>query len=164
MRTPHISAILCADWGKEADKRAVYMADVPARIVRRLEGRAWSVGGVLTEAERLASSGRGPVLATFDAPLGVPESYLVAAARVPSWRSPETFLEFLAHAHASPNFFNGTSVAADWRVERPFFSVPAGAGEGDGFHRHQISVYRVRRRWEILCFCAMVITCHPKKI
>ena len=31
-----LSAILCADWGKELPKRAVYVADVAARVVRRV--------------------------------------------------------------------------------------------------------------------------------
>jgi hypothetical protein len=125
-QTPYPSAILCADWGKEIRKRAVYVADVSARAVRRVYASAWSVGTVLKEAERWAS--HGPVLATFDVPLGIPESYLVAAAKVLSWRSPKTFLKFLTNAHSSPNFFDGTSVAADWKVEQPFFSVPAGEG------------------------------------
>jgi len=127
-----VSAILCADWGKETRKRAVYVADVAAREVRRLDASGWSVSAVLSEADRLAS--RGPVLATLDAPLGIPESYLAAAVRVPSWRSPTTFLEFLTQAHCSPNFFEGTSVAADWKIEQPFFSVPVGEGGLKSYH------------------------------
>jgi hypothetical protein len=119
-------AILCADWGKKIGKRAVYVADVSERVVRRLDASEWKLGTVLKEAERWASN--GPVLATFDAPLGIPESYLAATARVQSWRSPTTFLEFLIHAHSSPNFFEGTSHAADWKVEQPFVAVPAGVG------------------------------------
>jgi hypothetical protein len=125
-QTPYPSAILCADWGKEIRKRAVYVADVSERAVRWVGASAWSVGTVLKEAERWASN--GPVLATFDAPLGIPESYLAAVARIQSWQSPTTFLEFLTHAHSLPNFFDSTSVAADWKVEQPFFSVPAGEG------------------------------------
>ena len=120
------SAILCADWGKEVGKRAVYVADVSARAVRRADARVWSVGAVLKEAERWALN--GPVLATFDAPLGVPESYLAVAARVRAWQLPQTFLELLAQAHGSPKFFDATTTAADWTIEQPFFSVPAGVG------------------------------------
>jgi hypothetical protein len=72
------SAILCADWAKEYPKRAVYVADVSARKVRRLEAGAWSLATLLDEGDRWAR--RGPVLATFDAPLGVPDTYLAAAA------------------------------------------------------------------------------------
>jgi hypothetical protein len=133
-QSARISAILCADWGKGTRKRAVYVADVTARIVRRIGASGWSVSALLQEAERRA--GNGPVLATFDAPLGVPESYLFAARVVPSWRSPKTFLEFLAHAHSSPHFFDGRTVAAVWKVERPFFSIPAGEG-GLGAYRRE---------------------------
>jgi hypothetical protein len=72
---------------------------------------------VLQEAERWTASA-GRVLATFDAPLGIPESYLAAASRVPEWRSPRTFLEFLARAHSTPHFFDETFVARDWKVKR----------------------------------------------
>jgi hypothetical protein len=63
--------MLCADWGKDIRKRSLYVADVSTRSVRRVAGSAWSLGTVLKEAERWASI--GPVLATFDAPLGIPE-------------------------------------------------------------------------------------------
>jgi hypothetical protein len=125
-----VSAILCADWSKDARKRAIYVANVPTREVRRLHAKdpgGWSVSAVLREASLLAS--RGPVLATFDAPLGIPESYLTAFARGRSLGSSATFLDFLTHVYCSPNFsFESTSVPSDWKVERPFFSVPAGQG------------------------------------
>lgn len=62
-----LAAILCADWGKEFPKRAVYVADVAARTVRRVVRAGWSVAGVLDEADRWSSA--GSVLATFDAAL-----------------------------------------------------------------------------------------------
>ena len=120
------SAILCADWGKENRKRVVYVADVSARVVRRVDASAWSLGAVLAETERWART--GPVLATFDLPLGVPESYLAGARRVPVWRSSSTFIEFLTYAYSMPQFFRSTSRASDWKIEQPFFSVPAGTG------------------------------------
>lgn len=120
------AAILCADWGKDSPKRAVYVAEVSARVVRRVPATGWSVAGVLEEAERWSST--GAVLATFDAPLGVPESYLVSVRTLPSEQPPATFLDLLAYAQSMPHFFAGTSVATDWTVERPFFAVPAGSG------------------------------------
>jgi hypothetical protein len=72
MRTREIAAVLCADLGKECSKRAVYVADVRSRVVRRLSAPAWTAAGVIDEARRWPS--HGPVLATFDAPLGVPDS------------------------------------------------------------------------------------------
>ncbi len=126
VETPALSAILCADWGKESRKRSVYVAEIAARTVRRLAASEWSVTRVLAEAENWTTA--GSVLVTFDAPLGVPESYLAAAARVQSWRSPETFLELLSCACSTPDFFDATFIADDWKIERPFFSVPGGAG------------------------------------
>jgi hypothetical protein len=120
-----LSAILCADWGKEVSKRAVYLAHVDSRIVRRLSNVGWSVAGVLEEAERWTPT--GSVLAAFDAPLGVPESYLVAFSRLQAQPTVD-FLEFLGRARSLPHFFQATTAARDWIVERPFFSVPAGDG------------------------------------
>lgn len=124
--TGRLSAILCADWGKALSKRAVYVADVSARVVRRVPGAEWAVAGVLAEAERWTST--GSVLATFDAPLGVPDSYLTALGKLPGAQPLGTFLDLLARARSMPRFYDATAVARDWVVERPFFSVPAGDG------------------------------------
>ena len=124
--TRTLSAILCADWGKEFPKRAVYVADVSARVVRWVSADGWSVAAVLAEAERWTST--GSVLAAFDAPLGVPESYHAALARLPGAAPMETFLDLLTRARSMPRFYDATTVARDWIVERRFFSVPAGDG------------------------------------
>ena len=124
---PEIYAILCADWGKAARKRAVYAANVRQRLVYRLSpGTGWSVGAILAEAERLSRD--GPVLAAFDAPLGLPESYLAVAAKVLSPGLRVGFLDFLRQVYLIPGFFEPTTIATDWRIEQPFFSVPAGEG------------------------------------
>jgi len=117
-------AILCADWGKEPGKRAVYIADVATRSVRRISSRGWTVSDVLAEAQQNES--RGSVLVTFDAPLGVPASYLAALANIPASGAPKNFLAFMELACAKPEFFEATSVANQWEVERPFFNVPPG--------------------------------------
>lgn len=122
MSTQELSAVLCADWAKEFSKRSVYVADVSARTVRRVSETGWSVGAVLEEAQRL--SAHGCVLAAFDVPLGVPESYLAALGKRLSEHAPGNFLEFLALASSMSRFFDATSVATEWSVERPFFSVP----------------------------------------
>jgi hypothetical protein len=125
--TPAPSAILCADWGKDARKRTVYVADVGGRSVRRVSaGRGWSFREVLDEAERWTPT--GAVLATFDVPLGVPVRYLAAARALRSASPPTTFVDLLARVGAMPRFFDATADARDWSVERPFFAVPAGAG------------------------------------
>ena len=46
---PAPQAILCADWGKDIRKRAVFVADVSSRSVRRAVPRAWSLAAVLEE-------------------------------------------------------------------------------------------------------------------
>ena len=124
---PAVGAILCADWGMGAGKRTVYVADVSSRVVRRIASNIpWSVAAILSAANSMAV--KGPVLAAFDAPLGVPESYLAAAAAIPSWRSPSNFADLLSRACRIPQFFLGTRDASQWTIERPFFSVPAGVG------------------------------------
>lgn len=125
------AAILCADWGKEPHKRAVYVADVASRIVRRLASDLWSFGTVLGAAEQWTN--HGPVLLTFDAPLGVPQSYLAALKRQLPNEELESFLSFLRFACRSPRYFEATYSAADWRVERPFFAVPPGPGGRKGY-------------------------------
>jgi hypothetical protein len=142
--TGTLSAVLCADWGKDFPKRSVYVADVPARVVRRVSADGWTAAGVLEEAERRSS--RGSVLATFDAPLGVPESYLTAVSTLVSGQAPASFLELLARARFLPRFFDASSVATDWRVERPFFAVPPGKGGlrtyVDAAGRHRVDLHR----------------------
>jgi hypothetical protein len=86
-------------------------------------------------------SSKGSVLVAFDAPLGVPESYLAAAQQVQSWKSPKTFLELLACASSTPQFFDATLSPDDWKIERPFFSVPEGQG---GLTKYQDSARRMR--------------------
>jgi hypothetical protein len=142
--TRKLSAILSADWGKEPQKRAVYVADVSARVVRRVSSDRWSVAGVLAEARRWTST--GSVLATFDAPLGVPDSYLTALSRLTGAQPLTTFLDLLGHARSMPRFYDASTVAREWSVERPFFSVPAGDGGlrtyVDAAARFDVKMYR----------------------
>lgn len=126
MPLTHPRTMLCADWGKEPNKRAVYAAHVSARVVRRVESAAWTVAGALAEAARWTKD--GPVLLAFDAPLGVPSSYLAAVARSSPSTPPANFVELLRWALTQEDFYRGTSQEGDWCVERPFFSVPPGEG------------------------------------
>jgi hypothetical protein len=52
------STLICADWSGDPRKRSLYVADVTARVVRRLDGDAWTVGSVFAEADRSAQSGQ----------------------------------------------------------------------------------------------------------
>lgn len=125
MARSHFSAVLCADWAKEQTKRSVYIAHVQSGRIPRVDGD-WTLDTVLEEAAIWSKDGR--VLTTFDLPLGVPKSYLAAAAQIPSWIGTHTFLEFLPQACATPLFFDSTSSATDWTPLRPFFAVPDGLG------------------------------------
>lgn len=122
----NISAIFCADWAKEQRKRAVFVADVNTRKVSRVGHADWSVARLLEFAQPWTE--KGPVLVTFDAPLGVPASYFEAALRSPLWGGPQTFLELLRCAWLDPGYLDTTVSAEEWTVERPFFNVPAGEG------------------------------------
>lgn len=143
-KAPRPSTILCADWGKESAKRAVYLADVAGRVVRRLLREGWSLASLLEEAQR--STSMGSVLVTVDAPLGIPESHLMALNSVFSGQPPTTFLELLASAAFMPRFFDGSSVPGDLSPGRPFFAVPAGAGGLTAYvaaaASHEVSLYR----------------------
>ena len=124
MSVARFGAIICADWGKEPPKRAVYVADLAARTVSRIERGAWSYATVIEEAQERAVA--GPVLATFDAPFGVPISYLTAAAREWELHPDITFLDVLKVAVTRMDFFEVTATEAEWSISRPFFAVPAG--------------------------------------
>jgi hypothetical protein len=126
------SRILCADWGKDAHKRAVYIADVSTRTVRRIASEAWSLTSVVEEAERHASS--GPVFVTFDVPIGVPSSYL-AAARDRFGCTADSFLDLLTHVARLRRFFTPTDQASRWRLQQPFFSVPQETGGLSSYFR-----------------------------
>ena len=125
-KTQEIAAVLCADWGKDPRNRAVYMADVPARTVRRLTEKSWSFVSLLRAAEPWV--GKGPVLLAFDVPLGFPQSYAAALARQSTIPSPATFLRVLQEATQVPDFYLETSAPGDWRITRPFFRVPGTKG------------------------------------
>jgi hypothetical protein len=118
--------VICADWGKESRKRSVYVADVVQRTIRRLESDAWTLAGILRNAEMWAS--RGTVMVAVDAPLGIPASFLSAVARLQPLAPPRGFLNVLEWAKKQQNFFVATSRPEDWRVERPFFAVPGVPG------------------------------------
>ena len=133
-----LSAIICADWGKESRKRAVFLADVAGRTVRRIAGEDWSVTTVLAAANHWIS--RGTVLVTFDAPIGVPASFLSAVAVCQPPHRPESFLELLEWTREVPLFFESTRLAEDWRIDRPFFTVPGGEG---GLTSYRIAAERL---------------------
>lgn len=139
-----VAAIVCADWSKERNKRAVYVADVGTRTVRRLAcPDGWCAAAVLQAAQEF--TGKGAVLVGFDAPLGVPRSYADAVRRELGVQA-SNFLELLAGAAEWPEFFKPSRLADEWRPDRPFFAVPAGTGGltryRDAVARHGVELYR----------------------
>jgi hypothetical protein len=128
--------IVCADWSKHPAKRAVWMAAPATKEVRRLEpipGEPWTVARVLERTTRLVGT-TGSGLVSFDAPIGVPESYLAAARADFGAPAAATFLDWLPLADASREFWDPVRSAAAWSVRRPFFVVPKGKGSLAGFN------------------------------
>lgn len=120
-------SILCADWGKTRSKRALYVADVSTRSIRRMKSDAgWSVGEILARTEQQSS--RGPVLVGFDVPFGVPHSYFSSARTALGLPSVVNFVDFLRSISSMPNFFESTCSPHQWKLGQPFFAVPAGEG------------------------------------
>ena len=112
-----MTTFVCADWSKEASRRAVCVADTRSR-------RAWHWRFPHIDFHRVldaASALDGDVVIGFDCALGVPESFL-AASHLPSFEA------LLAHLAAQPDFARPVDSVAAWRLDRPFFRVPAGAG------------------------------------
>ncbi len=120
-----LRAILCADWSKDSVRRAAYVADVPARLVKRLGRGPFALQSLVHAAANY--SAEGPVLVGIDAPLGAPRS-LLAATHADLGVSPDaTFLDWVGKASAWPGFFSRAVEGAPWSPLRPFFRVRAGA-------------------------------------
>jgi hypothetical protein len=128
--------IVCADWSKHPAKRAVWAAAPATKAVRRLEpapAEPWTVARIVERATQLVGPS-GSALVSFDAPIGVPESYLDAARAAFGAPADATFLDWLPRAAASREFWDPVRSAADWSVRRPFFVVPKGTGSLTGFN------------------------------
>jgi len=118
--------IVSADWSKSRDRRAAWIADVPKRFVSPLQPPAegWTVGA-LFDATELFDSHR-PALVAFDAPLGVPRSYLDAYRT--NFGEFDSFADWLEHACELDGFFTPAALPEQWAVDTPFFRVPPGKG------------------------------------
>lgn len=121
--------LLCADWSKEQKGRALYVANVPKREVRRVKKYP------LTLESALALAQEGRVLLSFDLPLGLPASFLSAIRNFSGWEAASTFPSFLPIAARTPSFFMSQTEARQWCVNQPFFRVPPGAGARANFEQ-----------------------------
>lgn len=137
-----IERILAADWGVNPRKRALFEARVAERVVRPVPGAGWTVQSVLEHARR----GGERTLVVFDAPLGLPQSYLEAARALPRWAGAHTFMDWLRAA--PPATFERTRDPRDWSLERPFFHVPKGGRNAyrDAAARHGVELRRAIER------------------
>jgi hypothetical protein len=124
------AAILCADWAKDAGKRAVWVADVDARTIGRVAAHeTWTFGSLIDHAERR----RRPVLVAMDVVLGVPHPYFDRRREVIGWEDSSNFVDWLPRATRTAGFFDTASDVCEWSIARPFFAMPRGVGTRRSF-------------------------------
>ena len=130
-----MSFFLSADWSKHPEKRSVYAADLSARriIQARPPGGRWHLDGLVDLATDLSRD--GPVLVGVDVVLCVPEGYWRLVLDEQRRCPPQTFVDWLGGLGATEGFFETVADAGDWRVDRPWFSVPRGPGGLTSFTR-----------------------------
>lgn len=132
--------ILSADWSIRPCKRAVYLADVGQRSVRRIECAAsgWSLTTLMDRAATLGAG--GSVLVVIDVPLGVPRSYVDVLPHL----AQRSFLGFLSETKLRPDLLLCGS--GRWTLENPFFRIPAGRGSLTSIERRaaaaRVQLYR----------------------
>jgi hypothetical protein len=116
--------IVCADWGKEPKKRAAYEALVRERVVRRVTADVRDVKRLL----HYASSTSRSTLVAFDAPIGVPATFIEAVRRVAPCSDVRGFTDWI-----QVTSFGDCADAQSWSVQAPFFRVPPRKGGLRGF-------------------------------
>ena len=132
-----------ADWGKDARKRSVHVADLSGRRIWREERDDWNLTRLLKLSIGLAE--RGSVLVGIDAALGVAAGYWGAVTAL-DWGMrgrPANFIDWLSRLAPDSNFFEDVREPDEWDVSRPFFRVPGRHGGlrdftslfDDGFRR-----------------------------
>jgi hypothetical protein len=118
----------------------VYAASTRERRAWRIAPprNGWTVTEVVRAAERISREGSRPPLVAFDAPIGMPRSFIdaIGGGTFPAWlRRP-----------SDPSFFLPCRCVADWSLERPFFVVPKGEGSLRAFlgamHRRGVEPLR----------------------
>ena len=122
---PLLNAIICADWSKDSARRAAYVAEVPARLVKRLGQGPFTLKSLVDAAAGYSRA--GSVLVGIDAPLGAPRSLLAVTHKELGLPPTATFLDWLTKAAAWPSFFSRAVEGEPWSPLRPFFRVTPGA-------------------------------------
>ena len=123
-------AILAADWGKTASKRAVCSA-LPGAAGWRMDCEeppkaGWSLGQLVRRAGEIRDACGVPVLVAIDAALGFPERYVRATGQA---SFVEALLWLAERGGLEEEWSEGQpGVPTAWQPERPFFRVPPGTG------------------------------------
>ncbi len=125
--------IVCADWSKNRGKREVYAASPQGRRVWRLAPPVggWTLDSVVGASGDLESGRDGAALVGFDAPFGLPASFLRATGQ-------PTFRAWLQQIE--PTTLEPVTGADQWSPERPFVVVPAGAGSRKAIEQQMASL------------------------
>ena len=121
--------IIAGEWGKEAQKRAAYKAEISTRTISRLP-----FDGTLVQLIEYAHSLIPPVLVGIDAAIGFP---------TPSWNVLEkneldrsfTFLDYLFNNSLPKDFFDPVTTPREWTPRRPFIRPPSGSWSLKAFHQ-----------------------------
>ena len=143
-----VDYLLCADWSKEQKGRALFVAYVRTREVRRVREFPLTVETTLARAREFAK--KGNVLLSFDVPLGLPHSFFSAIRNVPGWEAVSSFTSFLPLAARTPTFFVSCTEASRWSLQQPFFAVPSVTGGKTAFERASAQIgVQLRRRIDV---------------
>lgn len=114
-----MNRIICADWSKNAHKRAAFEVLVNRRLVRRVVDDVSTVQRLFDYATLTDDQ----ALVAFDAPSGVPDSFITAVRARGSRTVVDGFVDWLLTAS-----LGDCTNASDWCVDTPFFQVPKGKG------------------------------------
>lgn len=123
-----------ADWSKDPRKRSVYVADLSERLIYREARSDWALPSLMALARHLSE--RGSVLVGVDLVLGVPQSYWELVLAESRHDRPATFIDWLEQLGNDGGFFDPAHTVRNhgqWRVDRPWFLVPPGAGSLTSF-------------------------------
>jgi alkylated DNA nucleotide flippase Atl1 len=119
-------AVICADWSKNPASRQAWIAEPQKLRLRPLHGASWTLETLVQAGMRARRNEF--VLVAFDAPIGVPASYLDAARSMFDMEDRATFVDWLPAALARASFCDPVTDPEDWSPVRPFFQVRAGEG------------------------------------
>lgn len=123
---PTWDRIICVDWAKDHDGRAVWIATVSSATLAPLH-----IEPTVRSLVAYAAEQKGRTLIGIDAALGIPKPYLTAAkATLADWRHLETFPDWLILAARSRRFMDAVEASEEWSPGRPFIALSKAGGIG----------------------------------